>query len=319
MDSDKKYCNKLKAAKYYYNEDLTQQEIADRLYLSRPTVSKMLKEAKEEGIVQFKIVDIKNKCNMFELEEKLMSKYNLKNVIVASYDETLENLKDQIGKAAASYFEDVVKSNMKIGISWGTTLNAMIENLSFNNNIKNLELVSMVGGSRRVVSDIQANILIEKILNKYDGQGYFLYAPAIVDNENIWQILNNNQETREILEKAVNVDIAFVGIGSEIEKSTVKDTGYFNEEEIKELKEKNSVGDICWRFFDEEGNICRSEVNKRTMGISFDDIKKINTVVGVAGGEEKVDAILASLKGDLIDVLITDEKTARTVLEKGSE
>lgn len=319
MDNNKKYCNKLKAAKYYYNENLTQQEIADRLYLSRPTVSKMLKEAKEEGIVQFKIVDIKNKCHMFELEEKLMNKFNLKNVIVAEYDDDYDNLKDKIGKAAASYFEDVVKSNMKIGISWGTTLKAMVQNLDFNSNVKDIELVSMVGGSRNLLTDIQANILIENILNKYDGKGYFLYAPAIVDNEAIGENLKDNQETKEILQKSREVDVAFVGIGPEIEKSTLKETGYFNEEEIEKLKEHNSVGDICWRFFDKNGNMANEEMDKRTIGVSLKSLKEMETVVGVAGGEEKIDSILASLKGEFLDVLITDENTARQVLEKGSE
>jgi DNA-binding transcriptional regulator LsrR (DeoR family) len=319
MDNNKKYCNKLKAAKYYYNENLTQQEIADRLYLSRPTVSKMLKEAKEEGIVQFKIVDIKNKCHMFELEEKLMNKFNLKNVIVAEYDDNYDNLKDKIGKAAASYFEDAVKSKMKIGISWGTTLKAMVQNLDFNSNVKDLEIVSMVGGSRNLLTDIQANILVENILNKYSGTGYFLYAPAVVDNEAIGENLKNNQETKEILQKAREVDIAFVGIGPEIEKSTLKKTGYFTEEEIKKLKEHHSVGDVCWRFFDKNGNAAIEEMDKRTIGISLEALKKMETVVGVAGGKEKIDSILASLKGGFLDVLITDENTARKVLDKGSE
>jgi DNA-binding transcriptional regulator LsrR (DeoR family) len=177
----------------------------------------------------------------------------------------------------------------------------------------------MVGGSRNLLTDIQANILIENILNKYDGKGYFLYAPAIVDNEAIGENLKDNQETKEILQKSREVDVAFVGIGPEIEKSTLKETGYFNEEEIEKLKEHNSVGDICWRFFDKNGNMANEEMDKRTIGVSLKSLKEMETVVGVAGGEEKIDSILASLKGEFLDVLITDENTARKVLEKGSE
>jgi len=208
---------------------------------------------------------------------------------------------------------------MSIGISWGTTLKAMVQNLDFNSNVKDLELVSMVGGSRNLLTDIQANILIENILNKYNGKGYFLYAPAVVDNESIGENLKNNQETKEILQKAEKVDIAFVGIGPEIEKSTLKETGYFIEEEIEKLKEHNSVGDVCWRFFNKNGKIANKEIDKRTIGVSLDSLTEMKTVVGVAGGEEKVDSILASLKGGFLDVLITDQNTARKVLEKGSE
>ncbi|RCW47354.1 MULTISPECIES: sugar-binding transcriptional regulator [unclassified Halanaerobium] len=316
MDENKRYCKKLKAARYYYNEGLTQQEIADRLYISRPTVSKMLKEAEEEGIVQFKIIDVKDKCHMLDLEDKLVKKFGLKNAVIAEYDEKYNDLKDRIGKAAAQYFEDVVKSGMTIAISWGTTLRSMVKNLNFNKSVDNLKVVSMVGGSRNLVTDIQANILVEKILNKYQGKGYYLYAPAVVDSPDIGENLKNNQETKEVLEKSKEANIAFVGIGPEIEKSTLKETGYFNQEEINLLMNHNSVGDICWRFFDKNGEVCIPEIDKRTIGVSLDTLKEMKTVAGVAGGEEKLDAILATLRGNLIDILITDEITARKIIEK---
>ncbi|RQD74816.1 MAG: sugar-binding transcriptional regulator [Halanaerobium sp. MSAO_Bac5] len=314
--TNQRYCNKLKAAKYYYNENLTQQEIADRLYLSRPTVSKMLKEAKEEGIVQFKIVDVQNKCNMFDLEDRLMNTFSLKNAIVCDYDESFDNLKDKIGEVAAEYFEDLVQNNMEIGFSWGTTLKAMVKNLSFNNKVKNLELITLVGGSGKIDSDIHSNVIIENVLDKYDGEGHFLYAPAIVDNKELKENLINNQETRELLDRAKNVDIAFVGIGSIKELAARLN---FEAEEKKELKKYNAVGDVCSRFYDAEGKLCPTEINERIIGIELEELRKIETVVGVAGGEGKVNSINAALKGGFLDVLVTDKITAEKVLEKGCD
>ena len=311
-----RYCKKLKAAKYYYNENLTQQEIADRLYMSRPTVSKLLKEAKDEGIVQFKIVDIQNKCNMFALEDRLIKTFSLKNAIVVDYDDSFDNLKDKIGQAAAEYFDDIVKNNMKIGFSWGTTLKAMVKNLNHNNNIKNLKLVTLVGGSGTFSADFHSNIIIENVLDKYDGKGQFLYSPAVVDNKELKKNLINNKETKELLVRANNVEVAYVGIGSIQELAQRLD---FNKQEMQELKRYNAVGDICSRFYDSDGKLCPTEINERIIGIDLESLRDIETVVGVAGGEGKVEAINAALKGGFLDVLVTDKITAEKVLVKGCD
>jgi len=125
-----------------------------------------------------------------------------------------------------------------------------------------------------------------------------------------------NDETQKLLEKARNVDIALVGIGAPIGSSNLVETGYFEKEQIKEMQNLGVAGDICSRFFDEEGQVCDLEINKRTIGINLDDLKNINEVIGVAGGEEKVSSIVGALKGGFLDVLITDAKTAKLVLEK---
>ncbi|ADQ15702.1 sugar-binding transcriptional regulator [Halanaerobium hydrogeniformans] len=314
--TNQRYCKKLKAAKYYYNENLTQQEIADRLYMSRPTVSKMLKEAKEEGIVQFKIVDVQNKCNMFALEDKLIKTFSLKNAIVTDYDNSFDNLKDKIGEAAAEYFDDLVQSNMEIGFSWGSTLKAMVKNLSFNHNINNLKLITLVGGSGTFDADVHSNIIIENVLDKYDGKGHFLYAPAVVDNKELKNNLINNKETKELLDRAKNVDVAFVGIGS-IEELAQRLN--FNKQEMQELKSYNAVGDVCSRFYDSDGKLCPTEINERIIGIDLESLRDIKTVVGVAGGEGKIEAITAALKGGFLDVLVTDKITAEKVLAKGCD
>ncbi|MFW5705213.1 MAG: sugar-binding domain-containing protein [Nanoarchaeota archaeon] len=139
---------------------------------------------------------------------------------------------------------------------------------------------------------------------------------AVVDNQKVWQALMKNDETQKLLEKAKKVDIALVGIGAPIGSSNLVETGYFEKKQIKEMQEQGVAGDICSRFFDEQGQISDIEINKRTIGIKLDDLKNINEVIGVAGGEEKVSSILGALKGDFIDVLITDSNTAKLVLDK---
>jgi len=141
-----KYRERLKIAKYYHNDGLTQQEIADKLNVSRPTVSNALKKAKEEGIIQVRVVDIKNKGGLVNLEQELKDAYDLKEVrLVDCNSEKYEDLINCIGATAALYLEDIINDNLKIGISWGSTLKSMVDNLSGNKRINNLELVTLVG------------------------------------------------------------------------------------------------------------------------------------------------------------------------------
>lgn len=313
----KKYRERLRIAQYYHNDGLTQQEIADKLNISRPTVSNALKKAKAEGIIQVRVVDIKNKGGLISLEEELKKAYGLKAVrLVDCKSDNYDDLRNCIGEAAAIYLENIITDNLKIGISWGSTLKAMVDNLSGNKKIKNLELITLTGGSGNLKPEVHSNILSDKILNKYNGKGYFLYAPAVVDDHKVWQALMKNDETEKILEKAKEVDLALVGIGAPIGTSNLVKTGYFKKEQIKKMQQKGVIGDICSRFFNKEGQICDLEINKRTMGINLDDLKNIDKVAGIAGGKEKVDSIIGALKGGFINILITDTNTAELILDK---
>lgn len=315
MTIEQDYEKKLKIARHYYEDGLTQQAIADALNISRPTVSKFLKEAREEGLVQIKVIDIKKKGSTLQLEEELKSYFDLNDIkIVECKGNETQELKNRIGEAAAIYLETILHDGLKIGISWGSTLRAMIDNLRGNKIVHNLEITTLVGGSGDMTYDVHANILAEEILKKYHGLGYFLYAPAIVDSEEVWNVLMMNQETRKLLERARNVDVALVGIGAPIKSSNLVKTGYFKKDEIKEIHQKGAVGDICSRFFDLEGKECQLEINQRIVGIELEDLKEIKQVIGIAGGAEKICSIYGALQGGFIDTLITDESTAREIL-----
>jgi deoxyribonucleoside regulator len=314
---ESKYQQRFKIAKYYYNDGLTQQEIANKLNLSRPTVSNALKKAKEEGIIQIRVVDIKNNAGSVDLERELKKSFGLKDVILADCNyENYDRLLKCIGTTAAMYLEDIFKDDLKIGISWGSTLKEVIKNLSKDKKINNLEVVTLVGGSGKLKPEVHSNILSHKIINKYNGTGHFLYAPAVVDKKKTWRSLIENNEIKKILKKAKMVDIALVGIGAPTDVSNLVETGYYSEEQIKEMKEQGIVGDICSRFYNDQGQIYDLETMKYTIGISIEDLKKINKVIGIAGGKEKVRSILGALRGNLIDVLITDVNTANLILDK---
>jgi len=317
INPEERYYLKLKAAYYYYEEDYTQDAISKMLNISRPTLSKFLKEAKEEGIVKIEIQDIRNISHLLSLEVQLKKRYNLQDVkVVDSIKNDSTEIRKQLGKTAAVYFEGLIKSGLKIGVSWGKTLEAMVGNLRDNKNIRNLEIVTLLGGPGAFEFKAHANFINEKMLSRYNGKGYFLYAPTIVENRELFNHLVQSKEIKEVLEKGKSVDIALVGIGGPIDNSTVLETGFFQEKHIEQLKESKAVGDICSRFFDINGHICNLELNDRIVGINLQDLRKIPKVIAVAGGKEKHDSILGAIRGKLIDVLITDKYTAQDILQE---
>lgn len=311
------YLKILKTARYYYEEKLTQQEISRKMNLSRPTISNFLKEAKKMGIVQINVVDIKNQQHILDMEENLIKYFNLKDVKIFEYNKNDDlDLKKKLGRVAADYFENnILKSNIKIGIAWGYTLNYMVNNLKKDNSIEGLEVVSILGGSGNLKSEVNANNLCRRIVNKYNGEDYFLYAPVIANNKDARETIKLNYDIKEILEKGKYVDVVLAGIGKPIGISLLLETGYFKENEIQELKDHNAIGDICASFFDEKGNLCDTEINEKVVGLNIKDLKNIETVIGIAGGDEKVKSILGSLRGGFINTLITDSITAEKIID----
>lgn len=313
--NDERYRLKLKAAYYYYEKNMTQMAISKMLGISRPTLSKLLKECREDGIVEIKIHDLQKQRHLVDLEIAIKDKFKLKDVrVVDCGGNNPADLHDSLGEAAASYLQRILASKMKVGLSWGKTLKAAMDHLKEDKSVRDLEVVTLIGGSGGMDSQIHANILCEKFLGNYHGKGYFLYVPTIVDSPSLLNLLMSNTETGNILDRARKVDIAVVGIGPAVESSTVLETGYFGADLISELKRAGAVGDICSRFFDERGNICDLSINDRIFGITLQDLKKIKNVIGVAGGKEKVAAILGALRGRFINMLVTDEVSAKGIL-----
>src|SRR5699024_6734451 len=116
-----------KVSSMYYNQNFNQQEIADRLHLSRPKVSRLLKQAREQGIVQISVISPRG--NFVELENALEEKFSLKEVLLIESDEQMpgQTIKRQIGAAAAAYLHRTVEKGDRIGVTWGTTLQAMVD------------------------------------------------------------------------------------------------------------------------------------------------------------------------------------------------
>lgn len=315
MENDR-YYERLKTARSYYEEGRTQQEIADELKISRPTVAKYLREAKDAGMVEIRVVDVRGKNRILDLENRLRTDFGLTFVKVVDADRMSEmDLKEALGEEAARYLDRLVRNGVSIGVSWGTTLKATVNQLRENRTLRGVEVVTLVGGAGRLDSTIHANVLCERIAARYGGSSFYLYAPAIVESGETATRLKRSGEIREVLDRARKVDIALVGIGSPNGTSSIVKAGYFAKRDLRELLKYEVVGDICTRFYDEGGSVSPLAVNERIVGVELEELRSIEQVIGVAGGKKKVRAIRGALRAGFINSLVTDSATATSILD----
>ncbi|WP_062239275.1 sugar-binding transcriptional regulator [Fictibacillus sp. FJAT-27399] len=303
----------IEAAKLYYLLDYNQNQIAAELGISRPTVSRLLQQAKTEGIVQIKIMDPTN--GIEQLARELEEKFNLKKAIVASipqYEST--SIKKGLGEKAAEYLYEIVKDGDRIGVTWGTTLYNVACQLK-QKFVKDVKVVQLKGG----ISHSETNTYHSEILDLF-GKAFntvptHLPLPAIVDHVVVKQAMEADRHIKRILDMGKDANIALFTIGPVKSESLLFQLGYFSEEDLKHIHSK-AAGDICSRFIDEEGEILNASLNERTLGIDLKDLKQKEHSILVAGGQQKIDGIYGALKGGYSNVLVTDQFTARFLLDK---
>ena len=303
----------VKIARLYYFDGWTQAEIARKHNVSRPLISKILGNARKEGIVDIYIKD--ETALTVELEEKLEEKYKLKEVIVVSaMNLTDQMVKRQIGRTAASYVSKNLDGIKNIAISWGSTILAFVEEYPYERR-NDIHVVPIIGGMGYDHVHLHSNQLAYQLSQKMGANCSYLYAPAMVENIELKEKLIHSKEIAHVLESGRNVDMAIVGIGSPFKNSTLVKMGYLEEDDLKSLRRAGAVGNIGSSFFNVEGKEIDHPINESFIGLTIDEIKKIPKVIGIAEGPHKLESIEAALKGGLLDVFITDEQTAQSLID----
>ena len=306
-----------KVSKLYYESDLTQQQISERLNLSRPKVSRLLKQAEELGVVKITISGIPGIHT--DLESELEKKYYIQEVYIVEVSDPYSQISvsSEIGVAAADYFTRVVQNPSLIGVSWGTTLRAMADAIPIMDFSKS-EVVQILGGLGSPQSEAHTAYILRRMVTQTGCKLSMLNLPGIVDEPSVKQAVLSDSHVKEVYDLYKKLDIAIVGIGAPTPDSVVmRDGNILSEEERKMLLGKGAVGDIGLRFLDKNGQIIYSDIDERVIGISLEELKNIDKVIGIAGGPAKVDAVRAALRGKFINHLITDHLTGERLLNCG--
>lgn len=316
VKGDKSIQNRLlsKISSMYYDQSLNQQQIANRLHLSRPKVSRLLKQAREKGIVRISVVSPND--SFMEWEKSLEKRYGLKEAMIIDTDSRISDqaLKRELGSAAASYLHRTITKGDVIGVSWGTTLQAMIDAMP-ENKVDNIHVVQALGGVGPPEAKAHATDISRRLSQLLSSRLTLLPAPGIVGSIEAKKILLSDRQVNGALSLFSQINTLCVGLGA-LKTNPVLDHGNhkLSPRVLEEILHSKAVGDIALRFFDIEGNEVDSSLKDLVIGISMEEMKEVDTVVGIAGGPLKTDVIRGALEGGLIDVLITDHKTVKSLL-----
>jgi len=305
----------VKVASLYFKEDLKQESIARRLKISKYQVNRILKKALGSGMVQINIIDPTR--NISHLEDKLEKKFGLKRaIVVENFGLSDTELKSKVGQAASIYLLDIIKENDIIGVSWGTTINEVINHLPSKINRK-VEVVQITGGSHELSIDLNCHDITRRFALKFGVNPKLLYAPAIVDSKKTHDMLLRESSIKETFKYFPRLTIAMVGIGAMHPRviSTLVSTGHIKGIDFDVLKESGAVGDVYSRFFDINGKSCESKLADRIIAMSVKDLLRVPYSIGIAGGELKAEAILGAIRGNYINILVTDSTAAERILE----
>lgn len=305
--------NLLKAATMYYSEGKTQAEIAKKMNISRPVISKMLQIARQEGIVEIYVKD--ENAHSISLALEIEKKYQLNDVIVVpkSIEFSKSTMKRNVAKAAVSYLTTHLVKDTKIGLSWGTTIAEVIDEMPYLSK-PSITIHPLVGGIQSKHVFLDANHLTFLLAEKLSAQCTYFYAPALADTIELKELLAKSSMVETAIADAKKVDIALIGVGNPLDNTTWKELGYIEKTELTQAKTQGIVGDAVASLFDETGQTVMTDLTKRMMGMTIEDLIQIPNVVAIASGATKGTSIQALLNNQVIDTLIIDQSIAEKLI-----
>lgn len=328
----------VRAAEMHFIQGAPQQEIARALGVSPATVSRMLREARELGIVEIRIHDPATTRD--DLQDQLSARFGLVGArVVAGAFRSQAALRQALARHAARWLLDrLAAAPVRIlGMSWGRT---MLETVTAIEELQSMsptgsgsgsasspredragtpmEVVPLLGGLGQVAPELQINDLVARLAKAVGARPLFLHAPAVVAHEATRETLLKDPSIAGVLALWDRLELAVVGVGPEVARSPMLSTGYYRDDEVGELIRLGAVGDIAGRFFGPDGNEVPASSHRRLIAVAFEQLKRAPLRLAVAGGPWKVRAILGALRAGLVNVMVTDEQTARALLDEAS-
>ncbi len=290
----------------YYEKGLTQQEIAKRLFLSRQTVSKLLNDAREMNIVEITVHHPQKECE--NLQKQLRAEYGIKQAVIKSSVSKNDDIRQMMTiKSAIDYLLPLInEGNKNIALSWGRTIKALISELPSVKTTNNV-VYPLFGATDHEEACFSSNEIARSFADKIGAKAKYAWFPYLPDDLSDGELFKKTTHYAKLSNLWDNIDIAIVGVGNSQIIDLFESTFGHSEEHSE------AVGDLATHFFNKKGEIL--QLYRNTLCAKLESLKKAGLVVAVACGDNKITAIQGALKSKLIDVLITDEHTARALLK----
>lgn len=295
----------VKAAWYYYFENLTQQAIADRLCISRMRVIKLLEAARQTGVIQFRLRS--DGVGMMEVSRRLMEKYHLKDVFIIPTPDAGAQPNEAVARAGAMYVADRLGDNACINVGYGDTLSRTLNHLATMVQSP-VTCISLTGGVSYYLPNARSNIFNARLV--------LMPAPLLASTPEMAAAMLAESSVSEIIRMASLSSFTLVGIGAMDDSATIIKSGMLSQADLLRLRTSRAVGDVLCHFLGADGQLIPTPIEDRLIATPLSGLKAMPNVVGLAAGAQKVEAIRAVLRGGYLDVLITDEATVDPLLRE---
>ncbi len=309
----------IEAVKLYYQHGLSQAEVATRMGLSRPTIAKLLAHGRERGFVTIEIHDPREDAS--EIALRLERRFGLACAsqkacarVAHGPDMTEGEAIEQVGRVGADVVTQLVRDGMSVGISWGRTMSALAAHLTRAPRV-GVRVVQLKGGasfSERATHDFE---IMRSFCEAFGAEPRYLPLPVIFQDTAMLSIVRRDRSIERILEEGRGVDVAVFTVGSLGREALLLNLGQLEDDEVEALL-RDAVGDACSRFFTREGDVALASVDRRTVGITLDELRSRPVRVLVAGGRVKAEALDTALHMGLATHLVVDHGLALALLER---
>ena len=298
-------------AALYYEYGLTHQQIADLLGWSRVKVTRALAAAREQGIV--KVTVISDEPLFMEEEQRLRKRFDLTAIRVGPPPNSPGDVSNlaQIGAGCVS---EMVAPGMQVAVGLSGTLAAIARRIS-PPELPDTVFVPLQGTNPGLVTPPTPSNIAREFSTAFKGSAYTLAAPVFASSKETLQILEHDCEVVRAFQTARRSDLALVGVGGTAVNSSILLAGRLSAAEAEEIKAVGAVGDVNARFYDYEGNPVETARTSLVLGLTIEQFKEIPVRIAAAAGTAKVAALVGALRGGIINGLITDQPTAKELLE----
>jgi len=297
----------------YYQDGATQEEISKKFGLSRAKVGRLLKQARDDGIVE---ITVKYHPVFSEkVEQRLIERFHIKRALIALDQPNDIQQRKQVASLVAHYLSNTLKNGMVVSIGQGRNVSAVAHHHGVIAQ-RDVKFVCSIGGIHPRGGQFNADHICRQFAKNYGGSSETLYAPAYAVNREQKLAFMQNETVKQTLALARKADIALVGIGDMSENSYMVDLGWFTSQEVVQSRLRNGVvGDFAgYDFFDIQGNIAQTIMSDRIIGLGIEDVRPISEVIAIASENSKPLSLLGALRTGAVDVLATSVSNALTIL-----
>ncbi|WP_339860746.1 sugar-binding transcriptional regulator [Paremcibacter congregatus] len=300
----------LKAATLYYTNGNTQDQIAKKFGFSRPTVVRLLKQARQKGFVEIKITRKLPHATHLEtlIENEFASDNLLEVIVVENYD---NDAKAAVAERAAQYLSQNLRQDHILGIGWSSTLMQIPDLLRKEKYAP--ERVVQLGGYVGGIATANAQDICLRLGLSFGIPVESLPAPVILKDPAVRDSLMQDPVIKNTLHWVEKCNIGLVGIGDVSTESTLVKAGYISADELDKVARQGAVGDVLSHYYDIEGKEIKTAWQEAMISIDMAQLRNIDNIIGVAAGADKANSMIGAIRCGILNRIIIDVELAEAM------